>query len=225
MAVAKAWFLLTGFAQPLVLTRLLLGEGYGLYGVVLNVISILNNVVVAGSIQAMSHAVTDGGVTALRKGLLIHAALGLTLAGALLAGADLLGAGVLHDPRLPPLLRIGAIIVADYSVYAALVGALNGPSALPRPGGPRHHLRHAAHQPRARPRVDPSPGHRRYRGLRHRQLHHPAGGAHAAPRTSCARPPRRASRRGSSPETTPASSRRCWSTSSRSTWCSRPTCW
>lgn len=126
IAVAKAWFLLTGFAQPLVLTRLLLGEGYGLYGVVLNVISILNNVVVAGSIQAMSHAVTDGGVTALRKGLLIHAALGLTLAGALVAGADLLGAGVLHDPRLPPLLRIGAIIVADYSVYAALVGALNG---------------------------------------------------------------------------------------------------
>ena len=126
IAAAKAWFLLTGFAQPLVLTRLLLGEGYGLYGVVLNVISILNNVVVAGSIQAMSHAVTEGGVTALRKGLLIHAALGLSLAGALVAGADVLGAGVLHDARLPPLLRLGAIIVADYSVYAALVGALNG---------------------------------------------------------------------------------------------------
>jgi stage V sporulation protein B len=126
IAGAKAWFMLTGFAQPLVLTRLLLGEGYGLYGVVLNVVSILNNVVVAGSIQAMSHAVTDGGVTALRKGLLIHAALGLTLAGALFAGADLLGAGVLHDPRLPSLLRIGAVVVLDYSVYAALVGALNG---------------------------------------------------------------------------------------------------
>lgn len=126
IAVAKAWFMVTGFAQPIVLTRLLLGEGYGLYGVVLNVISILNNVVVAGSIQAMSRAVTEGGVTALRKGLLIHAALGLSLAGALLAGADLLGAGVLHDARLPPLLRIGAVIVADYSVYAALVGALNG---------------------------------------------------------------------------------------------------
>ena len=126
IAIAKGWFLLTGFAQPLVLTRLLLGEGYGLYGVVLNVISILNNVVVAGSIQAMSHAVTEGGVAALRKGLLIHAALGLSLAGALVAGADLLGAGVLHDARLPPLLRLGAVIVADYSVYAALVGALNG---------------------------------------------------------------------------------------------------
>lgn len=126
IATAKAWFMVTGFAQPIVLTRLLLGEGYGLYAVVLNVISILNNVVVAGSIQAMSHAVTEGGVTALRKGLLIHAALGLSLAGALVAGADLLGAGVLHDARLPPLLRIGAVVVADYSVYAALVGALNG---------------------------------------------------------------------------------------------------
>lgn len=126
IAAAKAWFLVTGFAQPLVLTRLLLGEDYGLYGVVLNVISILNNVVVAGSIQAMSRAVTEGGVAALRKGLLLHAALGLTLAGSLVAGADLLGAVVLHDPRLPPLLRLGAIVVLDYSVYAALVGALNG---------------------------------------------------------------------------------------------------
>ncbi len=126
IAAAKGWFLLTGFAQPLLLTRLLLGEGYGLYGVVLNVVSILNNVVVAGSIQAMSRAVTESGVVALRRGLVLHGALGLLLAGGLFAGADVLGAGVLHDARLPSLLRIGAIIVADYSVYAALVGALNG---------------------------------------------------------------------------------------------------
>lgn len=126
IVAAKGWFLLTGFAQPLLLTRLLGGDGYGLYGVVLNVVSILNNVVVAGSIQAMSRAVTESGVAALRRGLVLHGALGLLLAGGLFAAADALGAGVLHDARLPSLLRIGAIIVADYSVYAALVGALNG---------------------------------------------------------------------------------------------------
>lgn len=126
IAAAKGWFLLTGFAQPLLLTRLLHSEGYGLYGVVLNVVSILNNVVVAGSIQAMSRAVTESGVAALRRGLVLHGALGLLLAGGLFAGADLLGVGLLHDARLPSLLRIGSIIVADYSVYAALVGALNG---------------------------------------------------------------------------------------------------
>lgn len=126
ITLAKMYFLVMGFAQPVFLTRFLGSEGYGLYGVVLNVVSILNNVVVAGSIQAMSHAVTRGGPTALRRGLALHAALGLLLGGGLAAGADLIGAGLLHDPRLPPLLRAGAVIVANYSVYAALVGALNG---------------------------------------------------------------------------------------------------
>ena len=126
ITLAKMYFLVMGFAQPVFLTRFLGSEGYGLYGVVLNVVSILNNVVVAGSIQAMSHAVTRGGPTALRRVIALHALLGLVLGGGLFVGADVVGAGLLHDPRLPPLLRIGAIIVANYSVYAALVGALNG---------------------------------------------------------------------------------------------------
>lgn len=126
ITLAKGWFLVTGFAQPLLLTRVLHTEGYGLYGVVLNVVSILNNVVVAGSIQAMSHAVTEGGPAALRRGLRIHLGVGLTLAGGLVAVAGPLGAGALHDARLPSLLRIGAVVVFNYSVYAALVGALNG---------------------------------------------------------------------------------------------------
>lgn len=126
ITLAKVWFLLTGFAQPLFLTRILGDEGYGLYGVVLNVVSILNNVVVAGSIQAMSHAVTRGGPTALRRGLALHGLLGVILGGGLFVGADFVGGVVLHDPRLPSLLRVGAIIVGNYSVYAALVGALNG---------------------------------------------------------------------------------------------------
>ena len=126
ITLAKGWFLVTGFAQPLLLTRVLHTEGYGLYGVVLNVVSILNNVVVAGSIQAMSHAVTEGGPAALRRGLRIHFGVGLTLAGGLVAVAGPLGAGALHDARLPSLLRIGAVVVFNYSVYAALVGALNG---------------------------------------------------------------------------------------------------
>ena len=124
--LAKAWFVVTGFAQPLLLTRFLGTEGFGLYGVVLNSVSILNNVVVAGSIQAMSHAVTEGGASALRRGILIHIALGALLGGGFALAAGLLGRDVLHDPSLPPLLRVGSIVVANYTVYAALVGALNG---------------------------------------------------------------------------------------------------
>ncbi len=126
ITLAKLWFMATGFLQPLVLTRLLGTDGYGLYALALSAISIVNNVVVTGSIQSMSRAVIQGGGRALRRGLLLHAALGVTLGGSLALGADALGAGVLHDSRLPGLLRLGAIVVADYSVYAALVGAFNG---------------------------------------------------------------------------------------------------
>ncbi len=123
---AKLWFMATGFLQPLVLTRLLGQEGYGLYGVVLSSISIVNNVVVSGSIQAMSRAVIQGGDRALRRALLLHAALGATLGLTLFAGAEVFGATLLRDPQVPRLLRVAAVVVADYSVYAALVGAFNG---------------------------------------------------------------------------------------------------
>jgi stage V sporulation protein B len=126
ISLAKVWFMATGFLQPLVLTRLLGTEGYGLYALALSAVSILNNVVVTGSIQAMSRAVIQEGTPALRRGLTLHAALGALLAASLALGAGVLGETVLKDSRLPSLLRIGAIIVADYSVYAALVGALNG---------------------------------------------------------------------------------------------------
>lgn len=130
ITLAKGWFLITGFAQPLVLTKVLSPEQYGLYGVVLNLISIVNNLVVAGSIQSMSKAVTEGGAPALRRGLVVHLAVGVALSGLLVLSAPFLGATVLGDPRLPSLLRIGAIIVFNYSLYAALVGSFNGQRAF-----------------------------------------------------------------------------------------------
>ncbi len=123
---AKAWFLLTGFAQPVLLTRALGRENYGVYGAVLAAVSILNNVVVAGSIQAMSKSVTSYGTPAIRKGLALHALLGVVLAGGFALAAGPIGAELLRDPGLPPLLRIASIVTGMYCVYAALVGSLNG---------------------------------------------------------------------------------------------------
>jgi stage V sporulation protein B len=123
---AKAWFLLTGFAQPVLLTRALGKANYGVYGAVLAAVSILNNVVVAGSIQAMSKSVTNYGTPAIRRGLALHAALGVATSVAFAALAGPIGEQLLNDPGLPPLLRIASIVTGMYCVYAALVGSLNG---------------------------------------------------------------------------------------------------
>lgn len=132
---AKVWFMLTGFAQPVLLTALLGASDYGVYGTVLNAISIVNNLLVAGSIQGMSKAVTRQGPRALRPGLALHLALGLLTLGVLFAISEPLGARVLRDPELPGLLRIAAVVAANYCVYAALVGALNGRQAFTSQAG------------------------------------------------------------------------------------------
>lgn len=118
--------MLTGFLQPVLLTRALGREKYGVYAAVLSTVSILNNVVVAGSIQSMSRSVTKYGSPAIRPGVSMHLALGLLLSGAFALLAPLVGETFLRDPGLPPLLRIAAIVSGMYCVYAALVGALNG---------------------------------------------------------------------------------------------------
>jgi stage V sporulation protein B len=123
---AKAWFLLTGFAQPVLLTRALGREGYGVYGAVLSAVSILNNVVVAGSIQAMSRSVSAHGTSAIRRGLALHVGLGALLSLGFALAAEPMGRAILRDPGLPPLLRLASIVTGMYCVYAALVGALNG---------------------------------------------------------------------------------------------------
>ncbi len=123
---AKAWFLLTGFLQPVLLTRALGKESYGVYGAVLSAVSILNNVVVAGSIQAMSKSVTSYGTPAIRRGVALHAVVGFAVASVFALLAEPIGVTFLRDPGLPPLLRIASIVTGMYCVYAALVGTLNG---------------------------------------------------------------------------------------------------
>jgi stage V sporulation protein B len=126
MTGAKLWFLLTGFLQPIFLATALGPTGYGRYGAVLSAISIVNNVVVAGSIQAMSRSVTRYGKRAVRFGLLIHALTGLVVASLLVALAPLIGTAWLRNAELTPMLRLAALITASYCLYAALVGVFNG---------------------------------------------------------------------------------------------------
>jgi stage V sporulation protein B len=133
---AKLYFIVGGYAVQLLLPRLLgTPEAFGLYSSAMNLVSILNNVLVAATVQSVSKHVsedlTEAGAT-LRQGLLLQLTLGGALAIALWALAPVLASDVLLDPLLTPLLAVSAIVVFCYALYATLVGALNGQQRFSR---------------------------------------------------------------------------------------------
>lgn len=129
IAVAKVSFILVGFIQQLVFPRVLDEAGYGAVARMLAVVSIVNNVVVAMSIQGVSRFVAGAPpgeeLIALRKTLHVHAVLALLISTIFGASAGLI-ANYVEAPYAATPLRVGALVVLCYGVYAPLVGGLNG---------------------------------------------------------------------------------------------------
>ena len=129
IAVAKVSFILFGFAQQAILPRLLGVDGYGEVSLVLSAVSVLNNVVVATSIQGVSRAVSQvpeaEADQALRRALGVHAVLAILLSAtfAVLAGPI---AAFTSASHLTTQLRLVAVVIFLYGIYAPLVGSLNG---------------------------------------------------------------------------------------------------
>jgi stage V sporulation protein B len=129
IAGAKVSFLVFGTAQQVVLPWILGKDGYGQVGIVLAIASIVNNTIVATSIQGVSRAVASAPAgtedQAFRATLRVHLVIAMvvSLAFAVLAGtiADLENA-----PHLTAPLRVASAVVLLYGVYAPLVGSLNG---------------------------------------------------------------------------------------------------
>lgn len=129
IAVAKISFVLVGFIQQLVFPRVLDEAGYGAVSRMLAVVSILNNIVVAMSIQGVSRTVAgakEGEVDfAFRRVLTVHATLAIIISTTFAALTGVI-ADALEAPHAKTPLRVAAIVVLCYGVYAPLVGALNG---------------------------------------------------------------------------------------------------
>ncbi|MFK7989000.1 MAG: lipopolysaccharide biosynthesis protein [Sandaracinaceae bacterium] len=130
VAGGKIVFIITAYAVALALPRLFGSpEVFGLYAVAFGAASILNNVLIASTVQSVSKLVSEDEERAprtLRQGLRIQLVIGSTLGGLLVLGAPLVAEGVLLDPALTPLIRIAGAVVFTYALYAALVGFLNG---------------------------------------------------------------------------------------------------
>jgi stage V sporulation protein B len=127
---AKLYFIITGYAVQLLLPRFLGSpEAFGLFSSAMNVVSILNNVLIAATVQTVSKHVSqelEHASTTLRQGLQLQLAVGGVLSVALWALAPWLAGRVLLDAALAPLIQISAVVVLCYALYAALIGVING---------------------------------------------------------------------------------------------------
>lgn len=129
ITLAKLYFILSGFVVQVGLPRLLGSPtAFGQYSLVMSIASVLNNVLIAATVQSVSKRVSEDESLAaarLRQALGLQLGIGLLLALGLCAAAPML-ARVAYDDELTKLLRIAAIVPLCYALYAALVGSING---------------------------------------------------------------------------------------------------
>ncbi len=129
ISAAKLWFMVAGYVVQFALPRALGSpETFGIWVLVLALVSPVNNVMVTATIQGVSKfsAEAEGRVpqvtrAALRMQLFLGggAALVFFLAAPLIAWFE-------HDPSLTTPLRLVSGVVLSYSFYAVFVGAANG---------------------------------------------------------------------------------------------------
>jgi stage V sporulation protein B len=128
IGAAKVWFIVSGFVQQVLMTRLLGTAGFGDYGQAVAAISVLNNATVQGTINSVSKFTSedDRRADAVKQaGLKLQLLVGGLLALAFFLAAPLFARYYKH-PEFTPLFRIVALIPLLYSIYSVFVGSANG---------------------------------------------------------------------------------------------------
>lgn len=128
IAFAKFWFMFAGLVVQFRLPAILSHATWGSYSVVASLVSPVNNVLVTGTVQAVSRlsAQEPGRARSVQHaGLRMHLRFGLPLALIYIAAAPVMG-WLLHDSALVGSLMLGGIIVGGNAFYATFVGTANG---------------------------------------------------------------------------------------------------
>ncbi len=128
IAFAKFYFMFAGLVIQFRLPNILSRAAFGSYSLVSNVASLVNNVLVTGTIQAVSRfsAQEPGKARRVQQaGLRMHVRLGLGIAVAFIAAAPVV-AWLLHDMSKTAPLMLAGLIVGGYSFYAVFIGTANG---------------------------------------------------------------------------------------------------
>jgi O-antigen/teichoic acid export membrane protein len=137
IGLAKIYFIVAGLSIELVLPAILGNVLFGAYGFVAQTVSMVNNVLVTGTIQAVSRFTAQQPALARpvqAAGLRMQLGLGLPVAAAFMLGAPIY-AHFVHDPSKIGLLVLGGAIIAGNAFYAVFVGTANGTRAFHKQAG------------------------------------------------------------------------------------------
>lgn len=136
ITAAKLWFIVAGYVVQFALPRLLGSVArYGAYSTVMTTASILNNVLVTGTIQSVSKFTSerdDRAPSVLRSALVFQAILAGLVGLLYYALSGWVATSFLKKASLAPYLRICTVVVVAYAIYATLIGALNGSKRFSR---------------------------------------------------------------------------------------------
>lgn len=129
ITVAKVWFMVTGAVIQLGLP-IFLGspEKFGVFKIVTESISLVNMVMITGTLQAVSKLVSEKPSAANRvvnQALKLQCFLGVPIAVLYFVGSPWI-AEQFHDPSLTTFLRLSSLIVLFYAFYAVFIGYFNG---------------------------------------------------------------------------------------------------
>src|SRR6185369_4423589 len=128
IAFAKFYFMFVGLVVQVRLPAILSHAAWGSYSFVNSLVSPVNNVLVTGTIQAVSKFAAAEPEKARRvelAGLRMHVRLGLVVAILFIAAAPLVSWLFLDMSKTAPLM-LGGLIVGGNAFYAVFVGTANG---------------------------------------------------------------------------------------------------
>ncbi len=131
---AKLWFMVMGAIVNIGLPVIMSPETYGVYSIVVNAVSLINMVVITGTLQAVAKLVSERPEAAAKivgRAALLQWFVAVPLGIAWIFGADTI-AGFFSDESLGSLLAISGGVILAYGFYAVFVGCFNGLKAFGR---------------------------------------------------------------------------------------------
>lgn len=129
ITIAKIWFMVTGATIQLGLPILFdTAADFGIFKIITEAVSLLNMVVIAGTLQAVSKLASEKPEQAnniMKLALKVQFGVGIPIALAYVMLSPQI-ASFFNDTSLVALLRLSGLIIFAYAFYAIFVGYLNG---------------------------------------------------------------------------------------------------